>query len=154
MICKELREDLRRLLKYFRFPLAVRSSSLLEDSHSRPVAGIYSTYMLPNNNPDYAVVLEQLCQGYKTYLLFYFFKEDRAYISSNLSEFEEEKMAIVIQELVGMEHDNYFYPTFFGVAQTVNFYPIKPQRYEDGIASIAVGLGRTIVDGEKCIFFP
>ncbi len=152
-ICKELREDLRRLLKYFRSPLAVRSSSLLEDSQSKPVAGIYLTYMLPNNNPDDTVRLEQLCQAIKLIYASVFFKEARAYISSNISEFEEEKMSIVIQELVGMEHDDYFYPTFSGVAQTINFYPVKPQRYEDGIASIAVGLGKTIVNGEKCIRF-
>ena len=152
-ICKELKEDLRRLLRFFRSPLAVRSSSLLEDSQSKPVAGIYLTYMLPNNSPDDAVRLEQLCQAIKLIYASVFFKEARSYISSNLSEFEEEKMAIVIQELVGMEHGEYFYPTFSGVAQTLNFYPVKPQTFEDGIASIAVGLGNTIVNGEKCIRF-
>ncbi len=152
-ICEELKDDLRRLLKYFRTPLAVRSSSILEDSPTRSFAGIYLTYMLPNNHPDDEVRLKQLCQAIKLIYASVFFKEAREYIASTSSKPEEEKMAVVIQELVGMENNNWFYPTFSGVAQSINFYPVSPQKTEDGIASTAVGLGKTVVNGEKCLRF-
>lgn len=152
-ICKELKMDLRKVLKHFKTPLAVRSSSLLEDSQSRPFAGIYSTYMLPNNHPDELVRLDQLCQAIKLIYASVFFKESKAYIKSTSSKIEEEKMAVIIQELVGSDYNGRFYPTFSGVAQSLNFYPVRHQKFEEGVASIAVGLGKTVVGGEKCLRF-
>jgi hypothetical protein len=149
----ELISDLAKLLMHFNKPIAVRSSSLLEDSQSRPFAGIYSTYMLPNNHTNDALRLSQLCQAIKLIYASVFFKEPRAYINSTSSKIEEEKMAIVIQELVGREHGGRFYPTFSGTAQSLNFYPVGHQKFDEGIASIAVGLGKTVVGGEKCLRF-
>ena len=152
-ICDELKDDLSKVLKHFKSPLAIRSSSLLEDSQSRPFAGIYSTYMLPNNDKNKSVRLNQLCQAIKLVYASTFYKESRAYIESTSSNIEEEKMAVIIQELVGNEFGGNFYPTFSGVAQSVNFYPVGHQRFEDGAASIAVGLGKTVVGGEKVLRF-
>jgi hypothetical protein len=146
-ICDELKTDLSKVLHHFKSPLAIRSSSLLEDSQSRPFAGIYSTYMLPNSHKNDAIRLKQLCQAIKLVYASTFFKESRAYIESTSSKIEEEKMAVIIQELVGNDYGGRFYPTFSGVAQSYNFYPVSHQTFEDGIASIAVGLGKTVVGG-------
>jgi len=152
-ICDELKTDISKVLHHFKSPLAIRSSSLLEDSQSRPFAGIYSTYMLPNNHKNDAIRLKQLCQAIKLVYASTFFKESRAYIESTSSKIEEEKMAVIIQELVGNDYGGRFYPTFSGVAQSYNFYPVSHQTFEDGIASIAVGLGKTVVGGEKALRF-
>jgi len=152
-ICEELKADLTKVLQHFKSPLAIRSSSLLEDSQSRPFAGIYSTYMLPNSHKNDAIRLRQLCQAIKLVYASTFFKEPRVYIESTSSKIEEEKMAVIIQELVGNDYGERFYPTFSGVAQSYNFYPVGHQTFEDGIASIAVGLGKTVVGGEKVLRF-
>ena len=152
-ISEKLKDNLRRLLQHFRSPLAVRSSSLLEDSQNHPFAGIYSTYLLPNNHEDDEVRLRQLCQAIKLVYASVFFKEPRSYIEATSSTIEEEKMAIIIQELVGEERGGRFYPDFSGVAQSYNFYPVSHQTHEDGIASVAVGLGKTVVGGEKVLRF-
>ena len=149
----ELKTDLKKVLSYFIKPIAVRSSSLLEDSKSWPFAGIYKTYMLPNNNKRDTIRLNQLCQAIKLIYASVFFKEPRAYIKSTSSKIEEEKMSVIIQELIGNDYDGRFYPNFSGVAQSYNFYPVGHQKNEDGIASIAVGLGKTVVGGEKSIRF-
>ncbi len=152
-INSELNSDLTKLLMHFNKPIAVRSSSLLEDSQSRPFAGIYSTYMLPNNHKNDSIRLGQLCQAIKLIYASVFFKEPRAYIKSTSSKIEEEKMSIVIQELVGQDYGGRFYPTLSGTAQSLNFYPVGHQKFDEGIASIAVGLGKTVVGGEKCLRF-
>jgi hypothetical protein len=152
-ICDELKDDLLKVLYHFRAPLAIRSSSLLEDSQSRPFAGIYSTYMLPNNHKNDAIRLRQLCQAIKLVYASTFFKEPRVYMESTSSKIEEEKMAVIIQELVGNDYGGRFYPTFSGVAQSYNFYPVSHQTFEDGIANVAVGLGKTVVGGEKVFRF-
>ena len=152
-ICNELENDLKKILTYFKTPIAVRSSSLLEDSKSWPFAGIYKTYMLPNNHKDKNIRLNQLCQAIKLIYASVFFKESRAYIKSTSSKIEEEKMSVVIQELVGNDYDGNFYPTFSGVAQSYNFYPVGHQKSEEGIASIAIGLGKTVVGGERSLRF-
>ena len=152
-ICDELKEDLSRLLQHFKTPLAVRSSSLLEDSQNHPFAGIYSTYMLPNNHEDDEIRLKQLCQAIKLIYASVFFKDAKVYIESTASKIEEEKMAVVIQEMAGREHEGRFYSTFSGVAQSYNFYPVSHQTSEDGIASVAVGLGKYVVGGEKVLRF-
>lgn len=152
-IGNELKEKLAEVLKHFKKPIAVRSSSLLEDSQSRPFAGIYSTYMLPNNHRNKSVRLSQLCQAIKLIYSSVYYKEPRAYIKSSSSKIEEEKMAIVIQELVGNDYGGRFYPTISGVAQSLNFYPVGHQKFEEGIVNVAVGLGKTVVGGEKSLRF-
>lgn len=149
----ELKQDLAEILKHFKSPIAVRSSSLLEDSQSRPFAGIYSTYMLPNNHKNDAIRLNQLCQAIKLIYASVYFLEPRIYIESTSSKIEEEKMAIVIQDIVGKEYGGRFYPTFSGVAQSYNFYPVGHQTFKDGIATVAVGLGKTVVGGGKALRF-
>lgn len=149
----ELKNSLSQMLNHFKSPLAIRSSSLLEDSQNHPFAGMYSTYMLPNNHEVDKVRLEQLCQAIKLVYASVFYKDARAYIESTSSKIEEEKMAVVIQELVGNDYGGRFYPTFSGVAQSYNFYPVSYQDREDGIASIAVGLGYSVVGGEKVFRF-
>ena len=149
----ELKKDLEIVLKHFKNPIAVRSSSLLEDSQSRPFAGIYSTYMLPNNHKNNGIRLSQLCQAIKLIYASVFFIEPRVYIESTSSKIEEEKMAIVIQELIGKNYGGRFYPTFSGVAQSYNFYPVGHQTFEDGIATIAVGFGKTVVGGGRALRF-
>lgn len=128
-------------------PLAVRSSSLLEDSHYQPFAGVYSTFMIPNNHYEATVRQFQLEQAIKSVYASVFFKESKAYIAATSNVIDEEKMGIVIQEISGRSYGNRFYPAISGVARSVNFYPIEPERYEDGIANIAFGLGKTIVEG-------
>lgn len=128
-------------------PMAVRSSSLLEDSHYQPFAGVYSTYMIPNNHPDENIRHSQLEQAIKSVYASVFFKESKAYIAATSNVIDEEKMGVVIQKISGSSYANRFYPTISGVARSVNFYPIEPEKYEDGIANIAFGLGKTIVEG-------
>ena len=152
-ICDELEGNLAKVLQHFKDPLAIRSSSLLEDSQSRPFAGIYSTYMLPNSHKNEAVRLSQLCQAIKLVYASVFFKESRAYLKSTSSKIEEEKMAVIIQEVVGNDYGGRVYPTFSGVAQSYNFYPVGHQTFEDGIVSVAAGLGKTVAGGEKVLRF-
>ncbi|KON27480.1 hypothetical protein AC481_04695 [miscellaneous Crenarchaeota group archaeon SMTZ-80] len=149
----DLKSKLSIVLKHFKKPLAIRSSSLLEDSQNIPFAGMYSTYMLPNNHKDDKIRHEQLCKAIKLVYASVFFKDAKIYIESTSAKIEEEKMAILIQELVGDEHDGRFYPTFSGVAQSYNFYPVSHQKREDGITSISIGLGYSVVRGEKVLRF-
>ena len=152
-LSEELKIKLRVVLNNFKKPIAVRSSSLLEDSQNHPFAGIYSTYMLPNNHENIEIRLKHLCQAIKLIYASIFFKNAKAYIKSTAAKIEEEKMAIIIQELIGNEYNGKFYPTFSGVAQSYNFYPISYQKREEGIVSIAAGLGYSVVGGEKVLRF-
>ncbi|MCX6666099.1 MAG: hypothetical protein NT038_08615 [Euryarchaeota archaeon] len=152
-ICDELQQNLRTILQHFKTPLAVRSSSLLEDYQNHPFAGMYSTYLLPNIHEDDEIRLNQLCQAIKLVYASVFLKEPKAYAESLSLKIEEEKMAVIIQELAGENHNGNFYPTFSGVAKSYNFYPISHQTAEDGIVNIAVGLGKTVVGGEKVFRF-
>ena len=152
-ICDELKENLRIILQHFKTPLAIRSSSLLEDYQNHPFAGMYDTYILPNNHKEDDIRLKQLCHAIKLIYASVFFNEPRSYAKSLSLKIEEEKMAIVIQELVGQEYNGKFYPTLSGIAKSYNFYPISHQTAEDGIANIAVGFGRAVVGGEKVFRF-
>ena len=152
-LSSELQKKLRVILKNMKKPLAVRSSSLLEDSQNYPFAGMYSTYMLPNNNKDEKIRLEQLCQAIKLVYASVFYLDAKAYIESTSAKLEEEKMAVIIQELIGDDHNGKFYPTFSGVAQSYNYYPISHQKRVDGIVSLAVGLGYSVVGGEQVLRF-
>jgi len=152
-IPKKLKQKLTKVLIHFKKPIAVRSSSLLEDSQNHPFAGLYSTYMIPNNNTDNKIRLEQLCQAIKLVYASVFYKEAKVYIQSTSAKIDEEKMAVIIQELIGNEYMGWFFPTISGVAQSFNFYPISYQKREDGLVSMAVGLGYTVVGGEQTLKF-
>jgi len=144
---------IKKILEQFKSPLAIRSSSLLEDSQNYPFAGIYSTYMIPNNHKNNQVRLRQLCQAIKLVYASVFYKEPRSYIKSISSKIEEEKMAVIIQEIIGEGHNWRFYPTISGLAQSYNFYPVSYQDRKDGIVSVAVGLGHSVVGGENVFRF-
>ena len=146
-------DDLRTIVREWRCPLAVRSSSLLEDSQHQPFAGVYNTHMLANNHPDPEVRLKLLTQAIKLVYASTYYSASKAYIAATPNRIEEEKMGVVIQQLVGQAHGDNFYPTFAGVARSYNFYPIGDILPEEGIIAVALGLGRTVVDGGKCLRF-
>jgi CheY-like chemotaxis protein len=134
-------------------PLAVRSSSLLEDSQYQPFAGVYATFMIPNNHPDDRVRLLQLMQCVKLVFASTFTTHAKRYMKATAYRLEEEKMAVIIQRMVGSERNGRFYPDFAGVAKSYNFYPIPPQNSMDGIASVALGLGKMVADGGNAVRF-
>ena len=134
-------------------PLAVRSSSLLEDSQYQPFAGVYQTYMIPNNNSDPEIRLKELLESIKLVYASTFSKKAKDYMKATPYRLEEEKMAVIIQRMVGTSHHNRFYPEFAGVAKSYNFYPVPPQKSEDGIVQVALGLGFTVVEGRNSVRF-
>ena len=149
---QELTEALRSFIRVVRTPLAVRSSSKLEDSYYQPFAGVYSTYMIPAvENEDQQLRL--LAKAIKSVYASVFFTSSRGYITATGNVISEEKMAIIIQEICGSEEDGCFFPTISGVARSVNFYPIGHERAEEGIAKVAYGLGKAVVDGEQVLRF-
>lgn len=145
--------DLRAFIERIRYPLAVRSSSLLEDSYDQPFAGIYKTFMLSNNNPDPEPRFSDLCAAIKLVYASTFSRNAKAYLHNTPHRPEEEKMAVVLQQVVGRRHDTYFYPDFAGVARSYNYYPVLDLRPEDGIALVALGFGRTVLEGGTSIRF-
>ncbi len=149
----ELTENLKAFLEEVRYPLAVRSSSLLEDSQYQPFTGVYETFMLGNQQSDPKIRLEELSEAIKRVYASTFSQHAKAYVRATPYRLEEEKMAVILQQVVGELHGPRFYPDFSGVVRSHNFYPIEPMTYSDGIAAIALGLGRTVVDGGKCISF-
>jgi hypothetical protein len=148
-----LSQRLKRMLTSLKGPLAVRSSGLFEDSLSQPFSGIYETYYLPNNHPDPIIRLNHLEMAIKMVYASVFAPLARSYFDSINHSIEEEKMAVIIQELVGRSYDHYYYPHLSGVAQSYNYYPFSYMKPEDGISLIAVGLGKSIVDGEASYRF-
>ena len=134
-------------------PLAVRSSSLLEDSPYQPFAGIFETIMIPNDHPDPAVRLEELIGAIKTVYASTFSTDSKAFLEATPYRLEEESMAVVIQELVGRNRDGLFFPDVSGVARSYNYYPTPPMTSADGIAAVALGLGKTVVEGAPCFRF-
>ncbi len=145
--------QLRDFLDLVKEPLSVRSSSLLEDSQYHPFAGVYETYMIPNNNENPTIRLGDLINAIILVYASTFYNNSKDYIKITNYRLEEEKMAVIIQKTVGSVHNNRFYPDFAGVAKTHNFYPIAPMKSNDGIVSVALGLGKTIVEGGKSIRF-
>ena len=133
------------------FPLAVRSSSLLEDSQYQPLAGMYATYMLPNSHEKKKERLSQLCEAIKRVFASTYFQDPKTMMDNIVQKHEDEKMAIIIMEMIGKRHDNTFYPSISGVAQSFNYYPVSHMKRNQGVAFIALGLGRTIADGERCL---
>ena len=150
-----LEKKLRVFIKLITKPLAVRSSSLFEDSMSQPFSGIFGTYLLPNNNPDPEIRLRQISDAIKLVFSSIYSKNSRTYFEAINYKVELEKMAIVIQEVVGNRYENTFYPHISGTAMSFNFYPVAHMTPKDGYAVIAVGLGQYVVEGERaCRFSP
>ncbi len=145
-------EDLMAFFDVVKSPIAVRSSSLLEDSHYQPFAGIYSTYMVPKLEDKYDM-LRTLSDAIKAVYASVFYRDSKAYMTATSNLIDQEKMAIVLQEVVGNWYNDRFYPTISGVARSLNFYPIGNEKAEDGIANIALGLGKYIVDGGQTLRF-
>jgi len=143
----ELLGDLRALIMQVKTPLAIRSSSLLEDALDRPFAGVYGTKMIPNNQFEPDTRFRKLVEAIKFVYASTYFREARDYIKTTGRDPREEKMAVILQEVVGLRHGDRFYPDASGVARSYNFYPTGPARPEEGVASLALGLGKTIVDG-------
>ena len=148
-----LMSDLKTFVESVHKPIAVRSSSKLEDSHFQPFAGVYATYMLPVVKGDVDATTVMLSEAIKCVYASVFFKESKAYVNATSNSIDEEKMGIILEEVCGRAYENRYYPAISGVARSVNFYPIKPERPEDGIANIAFGLGKYIVDGGVGIRF-
>jgi CheY-like chemotaxis protein len=145
--------DLGALVARWHYPLAVRSSSLLEDSQHQPFTGVYETFMLANNEPSGAARLERLVRAVKRVYASTFSTHAKDYIRPTPYRLEEEKMAVAVQRIVGAEHGGRFYPSFAGVARSYNYYPTPPLAAADGIAAVALGLGRTVVEGGNCLRF-
>jgi len=148
-----LQTDLELFVRHAVYPLAVRSSSLLEDAQFQPFAGIYKTYMLPNSHPNPAIRLDRLILAIKLVYASTYCQTPKSYVKNTFHRLEDEKMAVVIQKLTGTNYDNFFYPAVSGVAQSYNFYPISHMKPEEGIARIALGLGKTVVEGETSLRF-
>ena len=143
----EILGDLRMLISQVHSPLAVRSSSMLEDAMFEPFAGIYETKMTPNNQHDPNTRFQKLVEAIKYVYASTFFRSARDYLKATEHSIEDEKMAVIIQEVVGQRHDERFYPELSGVARSYNFYPMGRVKPEEGVVNLALGLGKTIVDG-------
>ena len=150
---RKARSQLAEYLNLTRAPLAVRSSTLLEDSQYHPFAGVYATYMIPNNDPNPLVRLHRLLDTIKRVYASTFYQSAKEYMKATAYRLEEEKMAVIVQTIVGTPHECRFYPDISGVARSYNFYPVPPQKGEDGTVSVALGLGRVIVEGGTVLRF-
>ncbi|MBC2704077.1 PEP/pyruvate-binding domain-containing protein [Desulfobacula sp.] len=148
-----LKKSLQTYLQSVRYPIAVRSSSLFEDAHYQPFAGLYNTYMLPNSHPNLEKRLERLIIAVKLVYASTYLKAPRSYAKSTMHRTEDEEMAVILQQLTGTVHKNFFYPTVSGVAQSYNFYPISHLKAEEGISYIAMGLGKIVMEGGKTLRF-
>jgi len=147
-----LQEDLHNFLAKANYPLSVRSSSLLEDAHFKPYAGIYSTFFLANNHPSFALRCQQLEDAVKLVYASTWFEGPRSY-SRGGEHGREDSMAVIIQQIIGKNHGGYYYPHISGVAQSHNFYPMMKMKADEGICHIALGIGKTVVEGGKTLRF-
>jgi hypothetical protein len=152
-LTETLVKRLRILLKHITNPIAIRSSGLFEDSLMQPFAGIFETYLLPNNHPDFNIRLQQTMDAIKLVYASVFSKIARGYIEAIHYKIEEEKMAVIIQEVVGNKYEESYYPHISGVAQSYNYYPFAHMKPEEGFAVAALGLGKQVVEGEKAYRF-
>lgn len=148
-----LEKELEVFVAKVKIPLSVRSSSLLEDAQFQPYAGLYETYMIPNNHPDPSKRLQHLITAIKLVYASTYYEGPKAFSRNTLNQPHAEAMAVIIQQLIGKEYGNYFYPALSGVAQSHNFYPVSHMKPEEGIAHIALGFGKTVVEGEKTLRF-
>ncbi|MBN2178042.1 MAG: phosphoenolpyruvate synthase/pyruvate phosphate dikinase [Deltaproteobacteria bacterium] len=149
----EVVKDLQIYLEQVAYPLSVRSSSLLEDAQFQPYEGLYETYMISNNHPDFSRRLESLINAVKLVYASTYYESPKAFAKSTASQAKDESMAVVIQQLVGDTHGDYYYPAISGVAQSHNYYPVSHMKHEDGIVRMAIGFGKTVVEGGKCLRF-
>lgn len=149
---EEVCKDLVSFSDVVRRPLAVRSSSLLEDSHYQPFAGIYSTYMVPYIADD-KERMRMICSAVKAVYASVFFADSKAYMNATSNVIDQEKMAVILQEVAGKDHDCYYYPNFSGVGRSLNYYPVGDEKSDEGVVEIAAGLGEYIVDGSKALRF-
>lgn len=145
--------DLKTIIDQIHYPLAVRSSSILEDALESPFAGIYATKMIPNNESDTDVRFRKLTEAIKFVYASTFFKAAKDYRKAIGNDLLDEKMAVIIQEVVGKPHYDRYYPEISGVARSFNYYPPSHSKPEDGIVNLALGLGKTIVDGDPSWWF-
>jgi hypothetical protein len=148
-----LDKRLKELLKLVNRPLAIRSSSLLEDSTMQPFSGIFETYLIPNNHPDFRVRFKHLCDAIRLVYSSIYSPQSRRYFEAINFKLEDEKMAVVIQDVVGTYHRDHFYPHMSGTAQSHNYYPVAHMEPEDGFAIVALGLGHYVVNGERAYRF-
>lgn len=149
----EFKARLAAYLEQVRHPLAVRSSGLLEDSLGQPFAGIYRTYMIPNNHLNLEMRLRQVCDTIKLVYASTYTRSAKLYMEATGYQVEEEKMGVILQEIVGSQYGDHFYPTFSGVARSYNFYPLGRLKPEEGIACVALGLGKMVVEGGEMLMF-
>ncbi|MBI9070630.1 MAG: histidine kinase [Melioribacteraceae bacterium] len=149
----EVIKSLNEFLEIMTTPIAVRSSSLLEDSQGYPFAGVYDTLMLPNSHQNSEIRLLQLLSAVKRIFASIYLQKSKTYIKMTSYRLEEEKMAVIVQEMIGAKHGDVFYPELSGVAKSFNYYPIEPLHSSDGIASVAMGQGKTITDGGSGVRF-
>ena len=149
---ERVRDDLLALTEVVDRPLAVRSSSILEDSHYQPFAGVYSTYMIPHVD-DAESMRKLLTDAIKGVYASVFYAESKAYMTATSNVIDQEKMAVIIQEVVGKDYDGYYFPSFAGVGRSLNYYPLGDETPEEGVAEVAVGLGKYIVDGGRALRF-
>ncbi|MBR1519945.1 MAG: phosphoenolpyruvate synthase [Bacteroidaceae bacterium] len=147
---ENLADDLMSFMEVVNGPVAIRSSSLLEDSHYQPFAGIYSTYMIPCVGDKYTR-LEMLSNAIKSVYASVFYRASKDYMVATSNVIDQEKMAVILQEVVGQEYGSGFYPTISGVGRSINYYPIGDEKAEEGIVELALGLGKYIVDGGLCL---
>lgn len=147
-----LKDDVLAFFEVVGRPIAVRSSSLLEDSHYQPFAGVYSTYMIPFLN-DREELYRMLSAAIKGVYASVFYSDSKAYMTATSNVIDQEKMAIILQEVVGTQYGDRYYPSFAGVGRSLNYYPINDEKTEDGVVDIAVGLGKYIVDGGRSLRF-
>ncbi len=150
---EEMVRKLSSFIQKVRVPLAVRSSSLLEDAQAQPSAGVFKTLMIPNNHPDPGVRLNELLRAIQRVYASTYFNEPRSFAQRSPYRIEEDRMAVMIQTIVGQVSHDYFYPAISGVAQSYNFYPVSHMKPADGIAHIALGLGRSVVEGGAALRF-
>ncbi|MDD3079196.1 MAG: PEP/pyruvate-binding domain-containing protein [Paludibacter sp.] len=150
---RHLIADLHTFVSAVNKPIAVRSSSLLEDSHYQPFAGIYSTYMVPYDAESKTHTLVMITEAIKAVYASVFYRASKSYMTATKNVIDEEKMAIVLQEICGNQYGNRYYPTFSGVARSLNYYPIGAEQPEEGIANVALGLGKYIMDGGQTLRF-
>ena len=143
-------DDFTTFFEAIRHPIAIRSSSLLEDSHYQPFAGIYSTYMIPYLD-DKDEMLRMLAAAIKSVYASVYFKDSKAYMTATRNVIDQEKMAVILQEVVGKQYGDHFYPNFSGVLRSINYYPLGYEKSEEGIASLALGLGKYILDGGQTL---
>ena len=143
-------DDFFTFFKAVKGPIAIRSSSLLEDSHYQPFAGIYATYMIPYASDKYAM-LQMLAAAIKSVYASVYYRDSKAYMQATQNVIDQEKMAVILQEVAGTTHGTHFYPSFSGVLRSLNYYPVGDEKPEEGIASLALGLGKYIVDGGQTL---